>query len=119
MTAPTSPSASPASTGVPPTGPDAVSSTRDGDWTTDAADAIERAVALVRERTVEPAHNITRVVVFGLLAALIAIPALIIIAVGFFRGLVLVYQGEVWAAWLTLGGIFLLLGAFLWVRRSS
>ena len=31
------------------------------DWTTDAADAIDNAVGLVRERTVEPVLSIARV----------------------------------------------------------
>jgi hypothetical protein len=39
--------------------------------------------------------------------------------IGLFRGLVLAYQGEVWAAWLTLGGIFVILGALLFARRHS
>jgi hypothetical protein len=89
------------------------------DWATDAADAIERAVALVRERTVEPAQTATKLVIYGLLAVLIAIPAVILLLIGLFRGLVLLYQGEVWAAWLTLGGIFVLAGALLWARRHS
>ena len=88
------------------------------DWTTDAADAIDRSVALVRERTVEPAQAITRVVVYGLLAGVILGPALVLSAIGAFRGLVLLEQGYVWAAWCTMGGIFVLLGAFLWSKRN-
>jgi hypothetical protein len=89
------------------------------DWTTEATDAIERVVVTVRDKTVVPARAITRGVVFGLLAALFAIPALIMLAVGSFRGLVLAYQGEVWAAWLTLGGICVLAGVFLWAKRTA
>ena len=32
--------------------------------------------------------------------------------------LVIIYQGEVWAAWLTLGAIFLGVGLFLWSKRN-
>jgi predicted metal-binding membrane protein len=88
------------------------------DWTTEATDVIERTVATVRDRTVEPARAITRVVVYGLLAALIALPAVVMLTVGAFRALVLLEQGYAWAAWLTLGGIFLLAGAFSWTRRN-
>lgn len=88
------------------------------DWTTDATDLIERTVAVVRDRTVEPAQAATRVVVYGLLAALIAIPAAILLLIGAFRGLVLIEQGYVWAAWLTLGGIFAVAGAFCWAKRN-
>jgi hypothetical protein len=88
------------------------------DWTTDAADAIERTVATLRERTVEPVQAITKAVVYGLLAALVALPAAVLLLVGAFRGLVLAEQGEVWAAWLTLGGIFVVLGGFCWSKRN-
>jgi hypothetical protein len=88
------------------------------DWTTDAADAIDRTVALVRERTVEPAQAITRAVVYGLLAGIILVPALVLASIGAFRGLVLAYQGYVWAAWCTLGGILVLAGWFCWSKRK-
>jgi hypothetical protein len=89
------------------------------DWTTDAADAIERSVSMVRDKTVTPAYSATRYVVYGLLAALIGIPAAILAVIGLFRGLVLVWQGYVWAAWLTLAGIFLAAGAFCWTKRNK
>ena len=88
------------------------------DWTTDATDAIERTIGLVRDRTVEPAHTAVRAVVFGLLAVLVVAPAFVILTVGAFRGLVLIYQGYVFAAWLTLGGIFLAAGWFCWIKRN-
>ncbi len=88
------------------------------DWTTEATDLVERTVGMVRDKTVEPARAATRVVVYGLLAALIAIPAVIMLTLGAFRGLVLLEQGYTWAAWVTLGGIFVLLGAFSWTKRN-
>ncbi|MCU1430090.1 MAG: hypothetical protein JWL83_4090 [Actinomycetia bacterium] len=89
------------------------------DWTTEATDAIERAVSAVRDKTVVPAHAISRAIVYGLLATLFAVPALLLLGIGFFRGLVLAYQGEVWAAWLTLGGICVLLGGLSWSKRTA
>jgi hypothetical protein len=56
------------------------------DWTTDAVDALEQAVATVRDKTVVPAQNLT---------------------------------GDVWLAYLIVGGIFVIAGAFCWSRRSS
>jgi hypothetical protein len=88
------------------------------DWTTEATDVIERTVATVRDRTVEPARAITRAIVYGVLAALIAVPAVVMLTLGAFRGLVLLEQGYTWAAWVTLGGIFVLAGAFSWTRRN-
>ena len=88
------------------------------DWTTEATDLVERTVGMVRDRTVEPARAITRGVVYGLLAALVAMPAVILLLIGAFRGLELLEQGEVWAAWVTLGGIFVIAGAFCWTKRN-
>jgi hypothetical protein len=88
------------------------------DWTTEATDVVERTVGMVRDRTVEPARAATRGIVYGLLAALIAIPAVVLLTIGAFRGLVLLLQGYVWAAWVLLGGIFVLAGAFCWTKRN-
>jgi hypothetical protein len=74
---------------------------------------------MVRERTVEPARNVTKAVVFGLMAGLIALPAVVLLLVALFRVLVIICQGEVWAAWLAMGGIFVGLGALVWARRNS
>jgi hypothetical protein len=90
------------------------------DWTTQAADAIDRAVVLTRAKTVEPARAISKAVVFGLLAALLVLPAVVMLTVAAFRALVEIYpEGYVWAAWLTLGGIFSIVGGFLWTRRGA
>ncbi len=89
------------------------------DWTTDAADAIDRAVALARDKTVEPARAVAKAVTYGLLAALLVIPAVVLLIAGMFRALTELYQGEVWASWLTLGGIFVAVGGFLWAKRNA
>lgn len=103
-------------------GPNRRSPTRQGsrvtDWTTEATDLIERTVAVARDRTVVPARIATRAVVYGILAGLIALPAVVMLVVGAFRGLVLLYQGRVWAAYITLGGIFILGGLFSWSKRN-
>lgn len=88
------------------------------DWTTEAVDTIEKVVGAVRERTVVPAHRVTRVVVYGMFAAFAVVAALVLLILGAFRGVVLAAQGEVWAVWLGLGGIFVLLGFFFWAKRS-
>ena len=88
------------------------------DWTTEAVDTIEKVVGAVRERTVVPAHRATKMVVLGVLAACCILPALVLVVLGAFRGGVLIAQGEVWAAWLALGGIFVGIGLFFWLKRS-
>ncbi|HEY5015137.1 MAG TPA: hypothetical protein VIK61_20795 [Acidimicrobiia bacterium] len=88
------------------------------DWTTEAVDTIEKVVGAVRERTVIPAHRATRMVVFGFLAVFCILAALVLLVFGAFRGGVLIAQGEVWAVWLVLGGIFVAAGLFFWAKRS-
>jgi hypothetical protein len=86
------------------------------DWTTQAADAIERAVSVVRDKTVAPAQRATKAVVFGLLAAFFVGTALVVLTIGAFRGLVIL-TGEVWIAYLICGGILVLGGGFCWRLR--
>jgi hypothetical protein len=87
------------------------------DWTTDAADAIDRTVGLLRDRTVEPATAVARAIVYGLIAALIGVPAAVMLLIAVFRLLVIAEQQYVWASWCTLGGILLLAGLLLWSKR--
>jgi uncharacterized membrane protein len=86
------------------------------DWTSDAANAIDNAIGIVRERTVEPVRSVVRVVVYGLLAALILIPAFTMAIIAAFR--LLSIATNAWAAWLILGGIFVLAGWFCWSKRE-
>lgn len=88
------------------------------DWTTEAADTVERVVSTVRDRAVVPVQKATRAVVFGLLAAFLGVPALVFLVIGGFRLVDNYLPGEVWSAWLLFGGIFVVLGAFLWHKRN-
>ena len=87
------------------------------EWTTQAADAIETAVAAVRDKTVVPARKATKAVVYGLLTAFFVATAAILLVVGLFRGLV-VLTGEVWLAYVIVGGIFVIGGMFCWAQRA-
>jgi uncharacterized membrane protein YedE/YeeE len=87
-----------------------------GDWTTQAADAIEHAVSAVRDKTVVPAQRATRAVVFGLLAFFFLATAATLLLIGAFRGVV-VLTGDAWSAYLIWGGILVLVGGFCWSRR--
>jgi Putative Actinobacterial Holin-X, holin superfamily III len=89
---------------------------RAADWPTQAADALEQAVTLVRDKTVVPARAATKAVVYGLLVGFFAFTAVTLLIIGLFRGLVIL-TGEVWLAYLICGGILVLLGAFCWTRR--
>ena len=90
------------------------------DWTVQAADTIERVVVGIREKTSVPLTTVVRVVVFGLLAAVMGL------VIGVFGAIVVVrmltayaFRGEVWASYLVVGGIFVLPGVFLLRKASS
>ena len=88
------------------------------DWTTQAADAIEAAVAAVRDRAVSPAQRATRAVVYGTLVAFFALTALVLLIVGAFRGLVIL-TGDAWIAYFVVGGMLVGGGAFCWSKRTK
>jgi hypothetical protein len=85
------------------------------EWTSQAADAIERAVGTVRDRAVVPAQRAGRVVVFGLFAAFVTITAAFLLFIGVFR--LLAVALPVWAAWLALGALLVVVGALCWRLR--
>jgi hypothetical protein len=89
------------------------------DWTTEAVDNIEKVVGTVRDKTVTPAQNVTRAIVFGLLTAFFIATALAVFSIGAFRVVDVYLPAGVWATYLIFGGIFLLGGAFCWARRTQ
>jgi hypothetical protein len=93
------------------------------DWAATTADAIERAVQSVRAKTADPLERVVRLVVYGLLAAIVGIAIAVLVAVVALRGLVIlidvVWQPEVWLAYLILGGIFVVTGLLVWRRRTA
>ena len=90
--------------------------TTDDDWTVQAADTIDRVVTTIRSKTSDPLVGIARWVVFGLLAAVLGTLALVLLAIGAVRALVVylpVGDDRVWVAQLIIGGIFVLAGLLL------
>jgi hypothetical protein len=88
------------------------------DWTTDAVDALDQAVGLIRDKTVVPAQKASRAIVFGLLVAFFVLVAVFLLTIALFRVLVELV-GDVWLAYLILGGIFVIAGTFCWTLRSA
>lgn len=87
------------------------------EWTTQAADTIEKTVVAIRDRTVEPATRAANMVIYGVFAACCAVTALFMLSIVTFRALT--YAMPVWAAWMVEGGIFIAGGVFLWTRRTG
>jgi nitrate reductase gamma subunit len=88
------------------------------DWTTEAVDRIEEVVATVRDKTVVPAQNVTKALVYGLLTAFFVGTALTFLSIAAFRALSAYLPGGVYWAYLVLGGIFVIGGTLLWTRRA-
>lgn len=89
-----------------------------GDWAAQTADTIERAVGGVRAKTSEPIERAARILVYGLVAAILGAVALVLLIVAAIRILDAYVPGEVWIPYLVLGGIFTLGGLFMWRKRT-
>ena len=109
-------------TGSPSTRSGPVPARTGDDWATAAADQIERVVDTVRSKTADPLQRLARVIVYGLLVALVGMTVAVLVLIALIRGLVilldLVWQPEVWVVYLALGGIFSLTGLLLWRKRT-
>ncbi len=95
------------------------------DWPAQAAETIERVVGSVREKTTGPALTVARAVVYGLFAGLIGVTCLILLIVALLR-LVDNYLPDavfgvdhMWATYLIVGTVFVLVGAVLWRQRRG
>jgi hypothetical protein len=94
------------------------------DWPVEAADAIERAVGAVRDKTTGPALTVARAIVYGALAAIVGLAVFVTGVIALVR-IVNAYLPEsifgethVWAAYLIVGGLFIVLSwLFLWRKR--
>jgi hypothetical protein len=110
------PGATPAESLAPP-GPSAP------DWPAQAADAIERAVGAVRDKTTGPAITAARGLVYGTFSLLVGSVVAVFIAISAVRALdvylpdAAVGDDHTWVAHALVGGIFTIVGMFMWSRR--
>jgi hypothetical protein len=91
----------------------------EGDWPAQAATGIEQLVTTVRDRTTVPALTAARAVVYALVGGPLLIAAFIMLTIGLVRLVNNYLPGDVWAAYLLVGGIFVLIGLVLWSQRGS
>jgi len=89
------------------------------EWAVKALDRVDEVVGKVRANTTERLVRIARVVVFGLLAAIMGATAAVLAIIGLVRGLDEVLPGPVWSVYLVLGALFLAAGAFLWSKKTA
>ena len=97
------------------------------DWPVETTDRIVRVVDTVRSNSSDRLVSVGRWIVYGLLAAFMAVTALVLVSIGVVRVLA-VYIGNisgvgpvraVWIAEAGLGAIFTLIGLLLWSRRTA
>jgi hypothetical protein len=109
-------SSSPASSGSPAAAAD--------DWPIQAADAIERAVGTVRDKTTGPAVKVARGLVYGLFSLLVAAAVAVMLAISGVRALdvylpdAVVGEQHTWAAHVLVGAVFTIAGMVCWSRRK-
>lgn len=90
----------------------------DPNWAPDLADTVERMVGKVRTVATDNAVKASRGVVFGvlaLIAALVALPLIVILAVGLFReilGIWLSHGRAVWVSYMVMGSVLMIIGFF-------
>jgi hypothetical protein len=98
---------------------------RTDDWPAQAADAIERLVGTVRDKTTGPAITVVRGIVYGTLALLVGTMVAVLLAVAAVRLLdaylpSAVFGDEhVWAAHGIVGLLFAIVGMLLWSKRTA
>jgi drug/metabolite transporter (DMT)-like permease len=89
------------------------------DWAAQTADTIERYVGTARSKTTEPVERVARILVYGLVAAILGVATLALLMIVVIRVLDIAIPGEVWSAYFVAGGIFTFAGLLLWRKRSS
>ena len=95
------------------------------DWGVTAADKIEGVIDSVRDKAVVPLTTAARAIVYGLLAAIVGLVALVLVIAGLIR-LLNVYLSNIpgvsdgiWVTYLVLGTVFVLAGLFVWSKRTA
>jgi hypothetical protein len=97
----------------------------DPNWAADLADRIERVVGSVRERTTKPLVTAARGVVFGLLAAILGITAVVLLIIVLTRATQALldiwfrHEMSVYLSYFIIGGIICLGGLFVLSKRFS
>ena len=89
-----------------------------GDWAKDTTDRLDHLIATVRAQTTDRLVGIARLLVFGLLAAVMGLMALVLVVAALVRALDELIPEEVWLTYLILGAIFTAVGLFLWSKKE-
>ena len=89
------------------------------DWTTDLLDRLDHYIEVVRSNTTDRLVKVARLLVYGLIAAILGTMAGVVALIAAIRILDVVLPREVWLPYVLLGAIFLGLGLFLWSKKTA
>lgn len=91
----------------------------DADWTKDLLDRLDHYIDVVRSNTTDRLVKVARILVFGLITAILGTMAGIIALIALIRVLDIVLPREVWLPYMVLGAIFLVAGLFAWSKKTA
>lgn len=89
------------------------------DWTVQVLDRLDHFIDLVRSNTTDRLVRVARILVFGLIAAVVGSMAAVLGLILAVRVLDILLPRGVWLPYVILGAIFLGLGLFLWSKRTA
>jgi hypothetical protein len=90
------------------------------EWPAKAVDLVDLVVDTVRDRIIRPVILVGRTIVFGLLIAAVVIVIATVLSVSALRLLdVYAFANHVWASYAVLGGLFSLVGFWVWSKRTD
>ena len=89
------------------------------DWVSQALDSLEGIIDAIRSRTSEPLLKIVQTIVFGMLAAGLAVTMLLLFTVGGVRLVDAYLPQGVWLAYFIVGSVLMLAGLWAWRKRHK
>jgi FtsH-binding integral membrane protein len=89
------------------------------DWTTDLLDRLDHYIDLVRSNTTDRLVKVARLLVFGLVTAIVGAMVAVVALIGTIRFLDEILPSSVWLPYVILGAIFLLGGLFAWRKANA
>jgi hypothetical protein len=90
------------------------------EWPKKAADTVDLVVDTIHDKAIRPVLLAARIVVFGLLIAVLSTVVLVLLSVGLLRLLdVYAFPGRVWLSYAVVGGVFTVVGLLAWTKRTS
>lgn len=95
------------------------SSTSEPPWPESVADTIVDSVTALRKLVMRPVSRIARRIVYGFIAAILALLILLLAVIGLVRLLDAYLPQEVWLVYAVLGGIFTVTGLLIWSHRPK